>query len=230
LPDARLAILYAAVDAARPGGHGIYVQVVGEDRRRFGIMSSSGNPYPACSPSGHIVYVDGALDSAAIWALSFSLATLQATGKGFPIAQHGSTPQMSRTGTLVYSDVPSNKLQLAWVDRSGKIISTIGEPQRQDSPALSPDGRRLAVEDGESDPDIWVYDLDTGIKSRFRFDPAGETPSTWTPSGTEITYASNRNENFDIFSKLSSGNGEAKLLVGTPLDEVALAGLPTGGS
>lgn len=221
LPGGGRAILYPALDAGRPEGHGLFVQVVGEDRRRFVIMSSSGNPYPAYSPSGHIVYVDGARDSAAIWALPFSLATLQATGKAFPIAQHGSTPQMSRTGTLVYSDVPSNKLQLAWVGRSSKIISTIGEPERQDSPALSPDGRRPAIEGGESDPDIWVYDLDRGVKSRFTFDPAFETPSTWTPSGTEITYASNRNGNFDIFSKPSSGDGEAKLLVSTPLDKVA---------
>jgi len=99
LPDGRRALLYQAVDG--PGGHGIYVQIVGEDRRRLLTMSSSSNPYPAYSPSGHIIYVDGRGDSIEIWALPFSLATLESTGKAFPIAQHGSSPQVSRTGTLV---------------------------------------------------------------------------------------------------------------------------------
>src|SRR5207249_6849575 len=83
-------------------------------------MSSSSNPYPVYSPTGHIVYVDGVGDSVAIWALLFSLTTLQPSGKAFPIAQRGSSPVVSRTGTLVYSDTPSNRLQLAWVDRSGR--------------------------------------------------------------------------------------------------------------
>ena len=221
LPDGRRAILYQAMDAGRPGGHGMYVQVVGENQRRFLTMSSSVNPYPAYSPSGHIVYVDGRLDSVAIWALPFSLAALQPTGKAFPIAQHGSSPQVSRTGTLVYSDAPSSRQQLTWCDRSGKTISSIGEPLRQQSPALSPDGRRLAVEVMEGAPDIWVYDVERGIKTRFTFDSVPVALGAWTPQGNEITYASNRGGNLDIFSKPSGGNGDPALLVGTPLVELA---------
>jgi Tol biopolymer transport system component/predicted Ser/Thr protein kinase len=219
LPGGRRAFLYAAVEPGQPG-HGIYVQVVGEDRRRLITLSSSGNPYPAYSPSGHIIYVDGMGDSTAIWALPFSLAKLQASGTAFPIVQHGASQMVSRTGTLVYSDVPSNRFQLTWVDRSGKSLSTIGQPQRQESLALSPDGRRLAVEGRDGGFDIWVYDLEREIKTRFTNDAAAETLSAWTPSGDEISYASDRNGTYDIFSKPSSGNGEAKLLVGTPLDEL----------
>ena len=39
------------------------------------------------------------------------------------------------------------------------------------------------------------------------------------PSGNEITYASLRGGNLAIVSKASGGNGEANLLVGTPLNE-----------
>jgi Tol biopolymer transport system component len=85
---------------------------------------------------------------------------------------------------------------------------------------LSPDGRRLAVEGRDGGFDIWVYDLEREIKTRFTNDAAAETLSAWTPSGDEISYASDRNGTYDIFSKPSSGNGEAKLLVGTPLDEL----------
>jgi Tol biopolymer transport system component len=220
LPDGRQAILYQVFDNGATS-HAIYVQVLGEDRRRLVTPSTSSNPYPAYSPSGHIVYVDGTGDSVAIWALPFSLATLEPTGKAFPLAQHGSSPQVSRTGTLVYTDVPSDRLQLVWSDRSGQRISTIGEPQRQNGPVLSPDNRRLVVEVGEGDPDTWIYDLDRGIKTRFTFDSAAEILGAWTPSGDEITYASNRGGNFDIFSKPSNGNGEATLLFASPQDEGA---------
>ncbi|MCW5977214.1 MAG: hypothetical protein KIT09_04015 [Bryobacteraceae bacterium] len=158
LPNGRRAFLYQAVDS--PPNHAIFVQAAGEDRRRLVASSSSSNPYPAYSPSGHIVYVDGTGDSVAIWALPFSLDTLEPRGKAFRIAERGSSPQVSATGTLVYSDVPSDRQQLAWVDRSGKILSLIGEPQRQRSPLLSPDGRSLAVEVRDGDSDLWVYDLD----------------------------------------------------------------------
>jgi len=62
---------------------------------------------------------------------------------------------------------------------------------------LSPDGRRLAVNVREGDGDIWVYDLDRGVKTRFTFDSAAEALGAWTASGDEIAYASNRGGNFE---------------------------------
>jgi eukaryotic-like serine/threonine-protein kinase len=131
---------------------------------------------------------------------------------------------VSRTGTLVYSDVPSTRLQLLWCDRSGKTLSTIGDPQPQQSPALSPDGRRLAIASRESGAaDIWLYELDREIKTKTRIGAVALVPgqSVWTPAGDEITYVSNAAGNADVVSKPSTGNGEAILLAGTPLDEQA---------
>jgi Tol biopolymer transport system component len=201
---------------------------MGGKRGHLITATSSSNPYPAYSPTGHIIYTDGNFDTAAIWALPFSLTTLQATDKAFPIAPHGSSPRVSHTGTLVYSDVPSNHVQLAWKDRSGNEISNIGEPIRQDGPALSPDGHRLTVVNRENDVDTWLYDVDRGTKTRFTFDSTLRSPAVWTPSGDEITYAVLRNGKFDIASKPSNGNSEAKLLVSTPLSERAPDWSPDG--
>jgi serine/threonine-protein kinase len=218
LPGGRRAFLYQAVD---PGtrGHGIYVQVAGEERRRLLLVSSSSNPYPAYSPTGHVVYVDGVGEAAAIWALPFSLEKLEATGKPFLIVQHGSSPMVSLTGTLVYSDVPTDRRQLASVDRSGGNPTLIGDPQRQNGPVLSPDGHRLAfVAAVGGDPDLFVMDLDRQIKTRFTFDADLEVLGAWTPSGGQITYAVLRGGKFNLVSKPSTGSGEA-IPLGTPADE-----------
>src|SRR6185369_7081031 len=182
----------------------------------------SSNPYPAYSPSGHILYVDGVTgDSIAIWALPFSVDTLQATGKAFPIAQRGASPQISGTGTLVYTDAPSNRQQLTWVDRSGKTISTLGEEQRQNTLSLSPDGHKLAVEVAEADNDIWVYDVDRGIKSRLTADPNDEVLAAWNAAGDEILYSANPNGDVDVFTRSVNGNNEPKQLTNGPLAQIA---------
>jgi serine/threonine protein kinase/Tol biopolymer transport system component len=211
LAHGRRAFLYQAVDAGAHA-HGIYVQVAGDDKRRLLALSSSTNPYPIYGSTGHIIYVDGEGDSTAIWALPFSLDTLQATGKPFRIVAHGSAPFVSQTGTLVYSDVPSERRQLAWVDRSGKMLATIGAPHRQGSPTLSPDSRRLAVVVRDRDTDLWVYDLEQTAGKQVTFDQAVESLGAWTRSGDQLTYSSNHSGRFDILLRPLDGNAEARLL------------------
>jgi serine/threonine protein kinase len=218
LPDGRRAILYQTVDDLP--GHAIYVQVPGE-QRQFVVLSRSSNPYPAYSPTGHIVYVDGIGDSVGIWAIPFALKTLAPTGKAFPIVEHGSSPDVSRTGTLVYSDVPSDRRQLAWVDRTGKHLSTIGDPVSQEFPSLSPDGRRLAVAIRDGDVDLWVHNLDRGDKTRLTSDASFEALSAWSPNGDEIAFASTSGEKTDIFTKPSTGVGGASDAANRPGTEGA---------
>jgi Tol biopolymer transport system component len=219
LPDGRQAFLFQTLDAMRTQ-HAISVQRAGENQRELVTLSSSSNPYPVYSDSGHILYVDGVGDTTAIWALPFSLRTLKASGAAFPIAQRGSSPDVSRTGTLVYSDLPSDELQLAWWDRSGKTLATIGAPANQASLALSPDGRSLTAAIREVEGlNLWIYDVERAIKTRFTLGKAFSGDANWSLSGDEITFASNRNGNFDIFSKPSSDGGEARMQVGTALNE-----------
>jgi eukaryotic-like serine/threonine-protein kinase len=217
LDHGRRAVLYQARE--HDPRHGIYILEVGESKPRFLAYSASSNPYPAYSPTGHIIYADGMGDSLAIWALPFSLATLQPTGKAFPIAQHGSSQQVSRTGTIVYSDAPNDQHQLEWCDRSGKVLSTIGEPTRQGFPVLSPNNRKLAVAN-LYDFEIWLHDLDHGSRTQLTFNPAMQRPTSWTAKD-EVTYSSDRSGNRDIFSKPADGSGEVSAVVSTPADEDA---------
>lgn len=76
--------------------------------------------------------------------------------------------------------------QLTWFNRSGKNLSTIGQPDIYATPALSPDGTRLGVTVGENGKgEIWVYDLKRGSASRLTFDPVneGKGPSGYVSHG-----------------------------------------------
>jgi eukaryotic-like serine/threonine-protein kinase len=218
LPDGRRAILYQAVDDLP--GHSIYLQVPGE-QRHFLALSKSANPAASYNPTGHIVFVDGVEDSVGIWALPISVETLEPAGKPFPIAMHGSSPKLSKTGTLVYSDAPSLRRQLAWADRSGARGEAIGEPVALNTLSLSPDGQRLVVVEVAPQQDLWIYDLKRHTKVPFTSDPAIEVTPSWPAAGEDIVYSVLTKDSGDIFSKPSNGAGGATAIAASPANEVA---------
>jgi Tol biopolymer transport system component len=218
LPDRRQAFLFQVVD--RPPHHEIQYLVSGDEQRHSIITPTSSNPYPIYSPTGHLLYVDGSGPSLGIWALPFSLEGLRATGKPFPVAQQASSPRLSLTGTLVYSDAPVDLYQLAWCDRSGKVLSTLGAPQLYTDPALSPDDRRLAVSVNDGGRDLWIYEFDRPTMTRFTFEAALARAAAWSPSGEDLVY-SRLADSFDLYSKRSIGGGEPLQLVSTAAQEFA---------
>jgi hypothetical protein len=84
---------------------------------------------------------------------------------------------VSSTGILAYV-APAHEYgwQLTWFDRTGKALSTIGEPRVIPDIELSPDRKRLAISTtgATGNADIWTYDLARGSPTRFTFDPAEE--------------------------------------------------------
>ena len=172
---------------------------------------------PVYSASGHLVYQESFDPYSGLRALPFSLETLTATGEAFPIVEAGRYPSMAQDGTLVYFDLAAGGGQnLVWRDREGKSLGTIGQAQENIGPlALSPDGKSVAVEAWEADGnrDIWVHDAVRGAKTRLTFDPARDGQPAWSPSGEQITFYSQREGGFGIYSKPADGSGEAVLLV-----------------
>src|SRR6266403_4820232 len=65
--------------------------------------------------------------------------------------------------------------QLMWFDRSGKPAGTVGVPGSYNNVRLSPDGRRIATDQTDTDGrniDIWVHELVRGTVTRLTFDPS----------------------------------------------------------
>ena len=165
------------------------------------------------SPSGHLVY-QPSYSKHDLWAMPFSLDTLSAAGEAFPIAENARIPSVARDGTLVYLDgAAEGAPQLVWLDRRGNKTGEIGQPQESlGFPALSPDGRRVAV---EAEGDVWVYEIERGVRTRLSTSPEYDFRPVWSPTGNEVAFTSSRAGSEDIFIRQADGSGEERLLLST---------------
>ena len=120
----------------------------------------------------------------------------------------------SNDGLLILGSGASGELQLVWLDRSGKQISTIADnlPDLQGA-VISPQGDRVALQLNAGETDIWVLDLVRGVRTRLTFGPIGNVSPIWSPDGKWIAYSSSRNGQFALCRKPSDGSGAEETLL-----------------
>src|SRR5438093_849468 len=79
--------------------------------------------------------------------------------------------------------------QVAWVDRSGKQIGTVGDRRLYTDFALSPDETRIAASiapamgRNQLNESVWVIDVKRGVTSRLTFGEEGRSWPVWSPDG-----------------------------------------------
>jgi serine/threonine protein kinase/Tol biopolymer transport system component len=166
----------------------------GTERRTLMRLPGEMISEPVYAPSGHIVYARSLGEGPGIWAVPFSLDRLELTGDPFPVAPGGAQPSVAPDRTLAYvPQAPRVLARLVRTDRSGRILQVIGEPRAglYPTPALSPDGRRVAVPvAGPSGWDLWLYDLQGGEPTRLTFlEAPGVGDPVWTPDGHEVVFS-----------------------------------------
>jgi serine/threonine protein kinase len=199
------------------------IKLFANGTRRTLVTSLSGEwaDFPIYTPNGHLLYQRRlGRDSHTIWAVPFSLSSFTVTGEPFVVAQEVRGFSVSADGTLVYRSVSTSAgtQQLVWVDRTGRVTGMIGQPQEEMiQPALSPDGRNVAVSAAEhGNRDIWLHDIERGTKIRLTFDPSEDFGSAWSPDGIEVVFHSLKNGNRDIFKKRADGSGRVEPLITGP--------------
>jgi Tol biopolymer transport system component/predicted Ser/Thr protein kinase len=148
--------------------------------------------------SGHLLFNR----AGTLMAQRFDAATRQLTSDAFPIveriAYEGSryaSFSASDTGVLVSaSGAPRPTTHLVWMDRAGRELGTVGDPEIYLNLALSSDERRVAVAFASGTPenlDIWILDAQRGT-TRFTFDPGLDAGPIWSPDDLNILFQASR--------------------------------------
>jgi Tol biopolymer transport system component len=93
--------------------------------------------------------------------------------------------------------------QFTWVDRTGKLIGTLGERLgNPDGVSYSPDLSQLVFfERGPTSSDLWMLDTRRGGMSRFTDDPDEDIFPLWPRDGERIIYTASVKGQHGIYAK-----------------------------
>jgi len=163
----------------------------------------------AYAPPGYVLFVR----ENTLMAQGFDASSLQLTGEAFPIAEQivrnpiigRAMFSVSENGVLVFRGGVLNTNQLVWVDRSGKQLDALPGPSGYIAPAISPNGKLIAVSRVDlqtgTAADIWLVDLERHTQIRLTTDPGSDSFPAWSPSGDRVIFLSARNGETGIYQK-----------------------------
>jgi Tol biopolymer transport system component len=214
LPDGRHFLFLTRVP--QEGKNAIFVGSLDSKETKLLLNADSSVAY---APPGYLLFQR----EQTLMAQAFDAGNFQLTGEAVPIAERiGRTIanaraffSVSETGVLVYRSQVTDDSQLVWFDRAGKQLGTVGPSGIYAAIRLSPDEKRVALQrlDAEKGSyDIWLIELAHGTPTRLTFDPASDIYAVWSPDGSRIVFASNREGTSHLYQKPSSGGGSDELL------------------
>ncbi|MCI0403743.1 MAG: protein kinase [Acidobacteria bacterium] len=148
-------------------------------------VGKHGVSHPAYAPSGHIVYEQQG-PNGGVWAVPFSLDSLEVTGPAFKIASDGKFPAVDASGNLVYARTGAGRLVMSWVDPATGESTPLGGHEREsiDDPWFSNDGSKVAYARTDiPGRDIWLQDLKTGSRVKLTFSEGENWYPRLSPDG-----------------------------------------------
>jgi Tol biopolymer transport system component len=224
LPDGRHFLYLACNFSGRLDKNMIYVGSLDSDEKRPIVTASTNAVY---AEPGYLLYWR---DNALV-AQHFDLHSYLLTGEPRIVSE--AVQYFPQTNLAVFAVAGKtlvaqtsagrgvSRSQLIWFDRHGKQVGTVGPPELVANPKLSPDGRRVAVDQTDTDGrhvNIWIHELTSDATARLGFGPWLEQVTVWSPDGKQVLYTSNEKLFFSLYLKNADGSGSAQNIVdfGTP--------------
>ncbi|MBS1791172.1 MAG: PD40 domain-containing protein [Acidobacteria bacterium] len=213
LPDGRHFIFFT--QAGQPDYRGIQLGSLDDPQTRFLVRADTKAEY---SSAGYLLF----MHRRKIWAQRFDPDKLTLSGEALPITEsvYYEAPiryaDLSVFGprTLIYRRGGNQARQLVWLDRHGKQLSVVDPVGDYRSMQLSANGEQVLLDNNDLEfetSDIWQFDLLRNTRTRWTFNPGTDTYPIWSPDGSQIAIASNREGFWGIYRV--SGNGNEELLL-----------------
>ncbi len=183
--------------------------------------------------TGHLLYVRGDLLVRADAELATAPFDLRKgiTGDETPVVEHVQSFSISRTGTLVTIGAAASRNTLVVVGLDG-TEHQLGDSTRDYLfPAVSPDGRRVAMEIHDAaGGQIWVYDTTSRALTRLTSQGHNTSP-VWSPDAARIAYSSARGAASAIYAVPADGGGlEQRIGLAAPAIAFARLSWSRGGA
>ncbi len=217
LPDGKHFLYMAGNFSGHVEDNEIFLGSLDSNEKRPIVPASSNMGY---ADPGYLLY----LKDNALVAQKFDLGTYTLTGEAHTISSEVQYFQQTdlalfgvagKSVVVVQTGKGAEKYQLLWFDRSGKNVGAVAPPGGFANPRISPDGRRLALEQTDADGrhvDIWVHDFATGATSRLTFGPGLNEIPVWSADGGRIAFGAQTKINFSLFEKNADGSGASRPL------------------
>src|SRR5689334_15684120 len=111
----------------------------------------------------------------------------------------------------------ANARQMTIFDRAGNVLNRVGSPDLYGRPALSPNGKRVAVMRADLDKetnDVWILDVATGQGPKVTASERreGTQDPTWSPDGRYIAYVALRAGGYGLYRKAPTPEAPEELL------------------
>jgi len=222
LPDGRRFLF--VVSTGQPETYGNYTGSLdgGEPTR---IMP--GETHAAYAPPGYLLLVARGV----LVAYPFDLASATVKGESIPLAQglesccDRGAFSVSAQGILAYRGGLATRRQLAWIDRTGKMVGAVGavDDSGLSFPDLSTDGQRVAFIRGvQANIDVWLIRAGETVPRRFTFERAIDSGPLWSPDGSRIVFRTFRGGAYNLYEKSVNGTTDEQPLLLSPLPKAPL--------
>ena len=232
LPDGQHFLYYVR---GTPDARGVWVGMLDGSASHRVLDADSAAVY--ATASGQLLFVR----QGTLLAQPFDAVRATLSGHPFPVAEqvavlvepaNVAALSASATGPIAYrTGSAGGQRQFVWIDRFGKEIAKVGEPDGAfpQNPSMSPDEHQVAMSRlSGGNADIWLLEIVRGVLRRFTSDTAPDIFPIWSPDGTRIVFSSNRQNNIDLYLKPTTRDGMEEPLLTTSQPKYAMAWSPDG--